>query len=69
MDCLNIRFNCIKRQFFFTYKEFNSHCFDTFRNIPNEDYNIITTSQLNNSIKSNWTLEQLRWKIYDDGDR
>lgn len=34
----------------------------------NEDHNIITTSQLNNLIKSNWTLEQLRWKIYDSGD-
>ena len=33
-----------------------------------EDDNIITTSQLNNSIKSNWTLEQLKWKIYDAGD-
>lgn len=33
-----------------------------------EEHNIITTSQLNNSIKSNWTLEQLRWKIYDAGD-
>ena len=33
-----------------------------------EDDNIITTSQLNNSIKSNWTLEQLRWKSYDAGD-
>ncbi len=33
-----------------------------------EDDNIITTSQLNNSIKSNWTLEHLRWKIYDAGN-
>lgn len=33
-----------------------------------EDDNIITTSQLNNSIKSNWTLEHLRWKIYDPGN-
>lgn len=33
-----------------------------------EDDNIITTSQLNNSIKSNWTLEQLKWKFYDAGD-
>lgn len=33
-----------------------------------EDYNIITISQLHNSIKSNWTLEQLRWKIYDAGE-
>ena len=33
-----------------------------------EDDNIITTSQLNNSIKSNWSLEQLRWKIYNAGD-
>lgn len=24
--------------------------------------------EINNSIKSNWTLEQLRWKIYDAGD-
>lgn len=24
--------------------------------------------EINNSIKSNWTLEQLRWKIYNAGD-
>lgn len=33
-----------------------------------EDDNIVTTSQLNNSIKSNWTLEHLRWKIYEVGN-
>lgn len=33
-----------------------------------EDDNIVTTSQLNNSIKSNWTLEHLRWKIYEAGN-
>lgn len=30
--------------------------------------NWATTSMLNNSIKSNWTLEELRWKIYPPGD-
>ena len=30
--------------------------------------NWVTTSMLHNSIKSNWTLEQLNWKLYDAGD-
>jgi hypothetical protein len=29
--------------------------------------NWATTSMLHNSIKSNWTLEQLQWKLYDAG--
>lgn len=29
--------------------------------------NWVTTSMLNNAIKSNWTLEQLRWKLYPAG--
>ena len=32
------------------------------------DNNLVTTSQLNNSIKSNWSLEQMRWQIHDAGD-
>lgn len=30
--------------------------------------NWATTSMLHNSIKSNWTLEQLNWKLYPAGD-
>lgn len=30
--------------------------------------NWATTSMLHNLIKSNWTLEQLEWKLYDAGD-
>ena len=30
--------------------------------------NWVTTSMLNNSIKSNWTLEELRWDICPAGD-
>lgn len=30
--------------------------------------NRATTSMLHNSIKSNWTLEQLGWKLYEAGD-
>lgn len=30
--------------------------------------NLATTSMLHNAIKSNWTLEQLNWKLYDAGD-
>lgn len=29
--------------------------------------NWMTTSQLQNSIKSNWTLEMLRWEVFDSG--
>lgn len=30
--------------------------------------NWATTSMLHNSIKSNWTLKQLNWKLYEAGD-
>ena len=30
--------------------------------------NYATTSMLHNSIKNNWTLEQLQWKLYPAGD-
>jgi hypothetical protein len=30
--------------------------------------NWATTSMLNNSIKSNWTLDELGWKLYDGGN-
>ena len=30
--------------------------------------NWATTSMLHNAIKSNWTLEQLQWKLYDAGN-
>ncbi len=30
--------------------------------------NWASTSMLHNSIKSNWTLEQLQWHLYDAGD-
>lgn len=30
--------------------------------------NWATTSMLHNSIKSNWTLEQLQWKLYEAGN-
>lgn len=30
--------------------------------------NWVTTSMLHNMIKSNWTLEQLQWELYDAGD-
>ena len=29
--------------------------------------NWATTSMLHNSIKNNWTLEQLNWKLHDAG--
>jgi len=34
--------------------------------MPEENW--ATTSMLHNSIKNNWTLEQLNWKLYDAGD-
>lgn len=33
-----------------------------------EPSNWVTTSMLHNQIKSNWTLEQLHWKLYDRGN-
>ncbi|NCC15336.1 MAG: HNH endonuclease [Clostridia bacterium] len=33
-----------------------------------DEANWVTTSMINNSIKSNWTLEQLGWVLYEPGD-
>lgn len=33
-----------------------------------EESNYVTTSMFNNSIKSNWSLEQLRWQLHEAGD-
>lgn len=33
-----------------------------------EEENWVTTSMMNNSIKSNWTLEQLGWKVHISGN-
>lgn len=33
----------------------------------NDVKNRVTTSMLHNSIKSNWTLEQLNWKLHEPG--
>ena len=33
-----------------------------------DEENWATTSMLNNSIKSNWTLNQLHWELYPSGD-
>jgi hypothetical protein len=32
------------------------------------DSNLMTTSMLRNSAKSNWTLDELEWKIYPSGE-
>ena len=34
----------------------------------NEESNLITTSQLHNSAKAHWTLEELGWTIYPPGN-
>lgn len=34
----------------------------------NEDSNWVCTSQLKNSIKSNWTLDELGWELHPSGD-
>jgi 5-methylcytosine-specific restriction endonuclease McrA len=33
----------------------------------NNDENLITTSMKHNSIKSNWTIEEIGWKLYNKG--
>ena len=33
-----------------------------------EDTNWATTSMLNNSVKNNWTLEELRWTLFEPGE-
>jgi len=34
----------------------------------NDEDNLVTTSMLRNSSKSNFTLEELGWKLYPQGD-
>ena len=34
----------------------------------NDESNWVCTSQLKNSIKSNWTLEELEWELHPPGD-
>ena len=36
--------------------------------VEDKPSNYATTSMLHNSVKSNWTLEQLNWKLYPTGD-
>lgn len=33
-----------------------------------DENNYLTTSMMSNAIKSNFTLKQLGWKLYDKGD-
>ena len=33
-----------------------------------EPDNWVTTSMMHNSVKSNWTMEQLQWRLYPAGD-
>lgn len=32
-----------------------------------DEHNWVSTSMLNNAIKSNWTLKQLGWELYEPG--
>ena len=34
----------------------------------NDDDNFVTTSMMNNSVKANYTLEELNWKLFPEGD-
>ena len=44
------------------------HIHPVSRGGKDEYENWVCTSQLRNSIKSNWTLEELGWKLHDPGD-
>ena len=44
------------------------HLVPVARGGPNNDLNWITTSQVRNSAKSNWTIDEIGWKLYDKGE-
>lgn len=44
------------------------HVVPVARGGPDEISNWVTTSQLRNSAKSNWLLEELGWELYPPGD-
>ncbi len=44
------------------------HLYPIARGGEDKEENWITTSMLHNSIKSNWTLEEVGWKLHDRGD-
>lgn len=43
------------------------HLIPTARGGEDNDSNWMTTSMLRNSAKSNWTIEELGWTVYDSG--
>jgi len=44
------------------------HVIPIARGGPDEETNWVCTSQLRNSAKSNWLLEELGWRLHDPGD-
>ncbi len=46
----------------------NDHLIPIAQGGIDKESNWVTTSMFNNSKKSNWTLEQLGWKLHDAGD-
>lgn len=44
------------------------HLIPVARGGPNNDLNWITTSQIRNSAKSNWTIDEIGWKLHDKGE-
>jgi hypothetical protein len=44
------------------------HVHPVARGGTNEDDNCVTTSMIRNSAKSNWTLEELGWRLVQPGD-
>ncbi|MDO9341828.1 MAG: HNH endonuclease [Bacteroidales bacterium] len=43
------------------------HLIPVARGGQDNESNWITTSMIRNSAKSNWTLEEIGWKLYDKG--
>ena len=44
------------------------HIIPVARGGPDDETNWVTTSMLHNSAKSNWTLEELGWRLFPPGD-
>lgn len=44
------------------------HVLPVSRGGEDAEYNWVTTSMLRNSIKAQWTLEELRWELHPPGD-
>lgn len=55
-------------QIYYNYFPTLDHLVPLSRGGSDSQFNWVTTSMMRNSAKSNWTIEELNWKLYPKGD-